>query len=352
MFERFWSALALACALFSSGCTYTTIDETLPGGDGGLDEAGEDVVMRDTSNPNEKVQGGWSASGPLQQFVSTNRVKLQANFDQSEYYTCQFSVTGPQGITLYEGGATPGPVPYPFYFRAVATVKWAIEGNVNVRTIDIGNGTAISGPGQGVTISVEDATDFNVAFPLLGTVSTTNGLPGLTFTNPQSFAEGQQLIFPDDPTGTIYTVLAETSASLLATLTQPYMGPTNAADEAFIPLPYTVTVTCSVGTRPNPTVPPTLFGGYFTLAAAGSPGNTINLFIPAGSGANAVEVVGTGTPKLDVLVIQETGGSIQKPYDPTINVGFVTLLPNAASVSVQNLSANPAEVLITWGVDG
>jgi hypothetical protein len=64
-----------------------------------------------------------------------------------------------------------------------------------------------------------------------GTVSVVNGSPTVTFSQPQTLAAGQALIFSTQP-GQPYRAAAATSASTSATISAPYSGPTAAGAQA------------------------------------------------------------------------------------------------------------------------
>jgi len=373
------------------GCTYNTTNQEIiavEGADGGSDtepsftcetvlelpDGGETVLatttlsgngeddgdggMRDSANnPTEQVKGGWSQSGPLQQFFPNQRVKCQANLPYSQYYTVQFNVT-PQDLPNVTDGSGPPPliVPYVFAYRAVATIRWSVEGNFVSRMVDVGNGNAISGPGQGFAISVQDLSDAITAAALAGGVIVTSGSPDIVFADEQVFSAGQLLFFSSD--SNVYTVEGETLGFVDDkhwTLTTPFLGPTGVA-EAFLFLMYTVTIQVTEGTRPNPEVPPTLFAASVLLPTFGI-GDSITVPVPPGSGANSVEVVAFSANPLtkpNVMVTQNNGGgAIIKEYDPDINIGFVSLMANASSVTVTNQDpANDVRITITFGIDG
>lgn len=88
--------------------------------------------------------GGWSSTVKLitQQAKSGS---LQANFSKAEYYTVQFTVEPPTG-------ASDG------IYAATATIAWTVEGNNVYRIVSIGNGVAISGTGEAISVTVNDVT--------------------------------------------------------------------------------------------------------------------------------------------------------------------------------------------------
>jgi hypothetical protein len=194
--------------LFVGACAY------LLGCSGDLEvlsaiDAGDDEMRESANNPTEQVKGGWSQSGDVLQFSQSQRVKCQANLPYSRYYTIQFNVQPPSLITFNN-------VTIPFAFRAVATIKWSVEGNLVTRVIDVGNGVSISGPGQGFQVQVQDMT----AVPVDGPIQTgwaslvtipplwlSPGNPGAAFDAVTTgFEVGQQIVFPFDSTFTIYTI--------------------------------------------------------------------------------------------------------------------------------------------------
>jgi hypothetical protein len=311
--------------------------------------------MREAAqNPNALAKGGWSQSGLLQTFVSTDKVKCQANMPRSIYYTVQFAITAPSPVEFSNGAG--GLIPYPFVYRAVATVRWNVEGNNVQRQLDVGQGTVISGPAQGFSVSVQDATDSTTSFPLFGFADVTTGSPDVSFFLAQNFSVGQEIVVQGDASGTVYTVETVVDDKHIV-LSQPYLGVTSATAAVFLSLKYTVSVQVSEGTRPtNGTLPPVLFGLSTTLNPGVGPGSTIEVLVPVGSGANSVEVVAlsdNAASKPNVAVAQLTGGLVIKSYDPTINTGFVSLMPNALAIQVANQdTSDEVNICLTWGIDG
>jgi hypothetical protein len=368
-------APAMAAAALTFGCTYeTTTNSTTEiteagaadaAGDAGAPpsftcedvygsdaDGGDESAMRESANnPNALARGGWSQSGLLQQLSSNLRVKCQANLPHSTLYTASFNVIppAPRNILNIDGDL----VPYVFTYRAIATLKWSVEGSFVQRMIDIGNGTAISGPAQGFNIFVEDDTQTgHTAQPIFGTVAVTSGSPTIPFSIAENLEVGDQLVFFGDPSGIIYTI-AEVVSPTTYTLSQNYSGPTLAATEAAISQQYTVTIQVAEGTRPNPEVPPTLLGA----SVAVDPDGVFTLPVPTNAGPNSVEVIaidsltGAAASVLVTQAVTPTGGD-SKQYDPNINFGFVDLLPNAQFVIVRELAGNAINLTITWGIDG
>lgn len=367
MAKMMFGVLALACALF--GCTYNT-NETAPSSAAGVDlnslvqctvetvteaadggtTTGDDGGMREAPNdPNQRVQGGWSQSGPLVQFSGSQRVKCQANLPESTVYTVQFNIVPPSPRTF--GGEN-----YVFAYRAISVIKWSVEGSYVQRMIDIGNGTAISGPAQGFNLWVQDESDTSIVTPLPSPATITNGSPTVSWANAGDLTPGDLVVFSDQPTQT-YQVDTILSAGQFQ-LTTNYTGPNDANATMFLAQQYVATIQVSEGLRANPEIPATLFGTSVSLAENPNSGDEVSIDIPQNAGVNSVEVVGSNADgsKLNVVVTQQVGPTspfVSKSYDPTINTGFVAIMPNATSIKVVNLSAtSAASIAITFGVDG
>jgi hypothetical protein len=102
---------------------------------------------------------GWSQSGRLTLDFSNGvgglvpqvvkPVTCQAVFpkDTSTMYTVQLSVTPPTGPKRLDG-----------FFAAYAEVKWSVAGNFIRRVVSLNSGQSISGSGEGVKVTLFDAT--------------------------------------------------------------------------------------------------------------------------------------------------------------------------------------------------
>lgn len=116
-----WFLIALMCL----GCAWETDDE-MP------------------RRPNYAGKDGWAQSGNLSTFNSDIGVKLQANFPEADSYTLQFGVIPPR----VAGVIAP--------HRPVASITWTVAGNQIERIITVGDGTSITGRGEGALVRVFD----------------------------------------------------------------------------------------------------------------------------------------------------------------------------------------------------
>jgi len=96
-------------------------------------------------------RGGWSIKGSLFTENEDITVSLQQTFDKANTFTVQIDVDG----------ITPG--------RAVADIEWNVAGNRVKRTVDVGQGTAVTGNGESVRVVVRDVSPGGVGFPASGT---------------------------------------------------------------------------------------------------------------------------------------------------------------------------------------
>jgi hypothetical protein len=176
-------------------------------------------------------------------------------------------------------------------FQAQATLKFSENGNAVQRRISIVTGCSISVPGRIIDIRCIDATP--ATMPISG-----------------------------DPTPG-----AET--------------------------PYTVTVIVEKGGRALH-IPPTLYGGIFTIAGHASQAVTI----PKDAGVISVRVspvqaVAFPTVKPNVVVSFQSGTGIWKQVDPSLDPLFVPIPPGATEIVIINAdAANAINATVTWGVDG
>lgn len=102
------------------------------------EEYDESVKAGQQQGQNTKPKDGWQQSGVLTTGNTSNEVRMQANFPESDVYTVQFNVDADLG------------------FAARAEVIWAVEGGLVRRLIDIADGISISGVAQGVQVRVFD----------------------------------------------------------------------------------------------------------------------------------------------------------------------------------------------------
>lgn len=102
-----------------------------------------EMIGQDTGKPKD----GWSQSGPLSGtggLSPSSNVTLQANFPESNDYTVQFGIVGPDESS--SAGAR----------KTQAIITWTVEGNHITRQIDVVNGTSITGTAQAVHVDLVD----------------------------------------------------------------------------------------------------------------------------------------------------------------------------------------------------
>lgn len=114
-------------------------------------------------------KNAWAISGTLTPPSNPNiSVGLQAHFPDPGQYTVQFAINGP------DESATNGAR------KTVATVAWDNNGNTVTRTIDVVNGTAITGVAAGVDVTVTDQSTGLVVNPYTVSISVAPGGRGTT----------------------------------------------------------------------------------------------------------------------------------------------------------------------------
>lgn len=227
------------------------------------------------SNPQSK---GWSARTDM---VQGNRQATQVVnpiFKDGEYYTIRFGVQTPQ----------------PFVFSAEALISWNLEGNIITRRISVSNGVAISGTGQGCSVSLVDTTPSATAKP--------------NYSITTQVSKGVRPVESAPPT-------------LMARLDTPHLGETY---------------------------------GSITLL----PGDSIQYNVPTDAGVISVEVVGrpdsqpTAAPPW-VVVLHGNLGNNLKEYLAFQTSGYIALAPEATFVVIENFDpAVSVEVSLTWGIEG
>lgn len=92
---------------------------------------------------------GWSQSGNIQVGNLDKKVTLQVNFPIADYYTVQFYISPPNLRKIPALGSD--------LFSAEAIVTWSVEGDYVRRRITVGNGSALSGAGQGCRVEIYDS---------------------------------------------------------------------------------------------------------------------------------------------------------------------------------------------------
>lgn len=93
------------------------------------------------------TKDGWQQSGTLTTGDRLKIVSMQANFATAGFYTIQF-------------GIQPPPQSAPFFgvFDTTADIEWSVEGATVRRTVSVGNGVSVSGPGQAAKVTIRDVT--------------------------------------------------------------------------------------------------------------------------------------------------------------------------------------------------
>lgn len=92
---------------------------------------------------NTTKKRGWQTAGVVKTGSPDSQIGLSADFGEPGYYTVQFNVIVER----------PNTNPTHDY---VAEVVWSVEGGTIRRRLSIGSGTAISGTGQGVKVTVKN----------------------------------------------------------------------------------------------------------------------------------------------------------------------------------------------------
>lgn len=224
----------------------------------------------------------WSASGTLISGSDQEEVSLQAQFEVPGYYTIYF---GLEQENVFAN-----------VIDCTAEIAFSLEGTTIRRQVSVGSGTAISGVGEAVDISVRDTTDPNIA------------------------------------TGQPYEVTVQVGRGVRPATTRP---PTLRVDLN------------NIGTPGN--------GLFYTLL----PGPSTAVYnVPQNVGAISVEVSlvpvgGSDYPIENVAVYQASlPVGTQKGYDPLIQTGFVDLIPGTQSINISNRSTKDYYVQVTFGIDG
>lgn len=227
---------------------------------------------------------------------------LQYDLDDGGTYTVEFYV-GPIQQTLAAGGVAASPKPQ-------AEIQWCVEGNTVFRTVDVGNAVSISGRGQKVKVKVYDTG------PLAGSPTLVGPIPSIT---------------------------------------------------------YPVAILVTKGIRANYLIPPAVVNVSTTNGLIAPAGTTVNFPIPT----NPIDETPIGVSSVEVVVIPTSAGAIPaqvaapwagtnpvtvvalvphnqaKSWDPTLNVGFVSLPPGTTSINViNNTAAQNVVAFVTWGIEG
>lgn len=224
-----------------------------------------------------KPKDGWQQTADLITGDTVKTGSMQADFPHAGYYTVQMGIQPPdQTLT-------------PTAWDCVADVFWTVEGSTLQRTVSVGNGVSISGPGQAVKVIVRDRSDPTIS---------TFGIPYKVFIQVTPGTRPSEERPP--------TLLAFTKLQVVPPLTALAVNvPPNAG---------VISVEVSLGRSP---------------AAANPP------------------------PQQDLFTQQSAGLAPIKQYDPARIHGFVPLAPNVTRVNYfNNDAALNQTVQITWGIDG
>lgn len=105
------------------------------------------VEIAETFFSEKKKKKSWSNSGSLTPGQSTGSISMQAEFESDPgNYTLQFNIEGPENTGAHR--------------RTVADIVWSVEGNSVTRTIDVVEGTTISGTAQAISVKIRDESVF------------------------------------------------------------------------------------------------------------------------------------------------------------------------------------------------
>jgi hypothetical protein len=219
--------------------------------------------------------GGWSKVCDL--FTGDSRKQTAQQFwDEAQMMTVQFGITTPELV------ANNNPI------RCEADIFWTVEKNTIQRKISVGNGSQISGLGQGVSIDVRDVTtDIGAGFPL-----------GVKYQVTITIAKGTR------PASLQYPILVP----------NPSLVVVPAANATPFNVPQGIGVTAVAVVAQDPT----------------------GVLIPAGA----------------VSVIHQTPGGafIFKEYDPR-DYQWQPIVPGA-QILLRNFTANPVDFGVTFGIEG
>lgn len=267
-----------------------------PADDAGNPPAADDAgIVEDAAmlGPNQTATNGWQSFGTLETGNSNKKASLQAAFPESNSYTVQFNINNPPV------DASGNPVP----FVARADITWKVQGGYVKRTIDVGNGTSISGTAQAVDVVVYDFT------------------PVLDANNPTWVAGGNE---------------------------------------------YKVGIQVARGLRPSTQQPVTLaeqfqdsnsgnLRSYSYVLAGGATQHDVD--VPQDVGVIGVEVAvhnQDNTPLVDgdVYLIQANAATISKIYQCPITPQFIDISPATTILTLANNHAKGVYVSVTWAIDG
>ena len=228
---------------------------------------------------------GWSQSGTLITQNSGAGVGLQAHFGEPGNYTVQFGISAvpPAGLANL--------------IRPEAEVTWRVKGNQIVRTINVANGTSISGQAEAVSVRLFDSS-----------VAAMGGTAGIQYVGSIQVAKG----------------IRAQAANQAPTFT-----PANIE---------------------NPVGTPVVTTGSFIVAA----GTSARVPIPEGAVQMLVAVTGsTFTPgPASVTVTAQNSLSSQLEYFPDFNPVWVPVPPLATRLNILNGLAAGVRVSVIFGIDG
>lgn len=264
---------AIALVLLSISCT------------GYVDEPIEDDMKN--SVPVKVIPGlfGWSQSGDLITQNPGAGVSLQAQFDEPGNYTVQFGISAvpPAGLVNL--------------IRPEAEITWRVRGNQINRTINVANGTSISGQAEAVSVRLFDSS-----------VAAMGGAAGITYVGSIQIAKG---------------IRAQSANQA------PIFTPANIE---------------------NPVGTPAVTTGSFIIAA----GTSARIPIPEGATQMLVSITGsTFVPgPASVTVTAQNSLSSQLEYFPDFNPIWVPVPPLATRVNILNGLAAAVRASCIFGIDG
>lgn len=319
----------------------------------------EDGARQD--NKREADFEGWGQTGPLQTLQGQQPgggFGLQKSFGKyARAYTVQFALQPPAN------GCDP-----------TADIHFSVAGQTITRRVSVGNAVSITGLCQAINIQIYDTTTLLLLKNIAGIVSD-GGLIEVNINN-HGFPNGANILIAN-VTGTV-----EANGSWIITVVDANNFTLNGSHfvNAYVSggtaknitsQQYAVSCTVTPGTRGSTALPPTLKGvasansaglangGVGAQPCAPADGNVLYP-VPQAVGVVSVEVsaISTSTPPslnlfIDFYDASQTilikrFGLVEVTYPV-----FVDVPPNAVYVNITNNDPSaPANVALTWGIDG
>lgn len=241
--------------------------------------------MPKNAMPVEIVPGlvGWSQSGTLVTQNPGAGVGLQAEFVEPGNYTVQFGISAipPAGLASL--------------IRPEAEITWRVKGNQIARTINVTNGTSISGQAEAVSVRLFDSS-----------VAAMGGTAGVQYVGSIQVAKGIRA---------------------------------QAASQAPIFTPVNIE---------NPVGTPAVSSGSFVVGA----GTSARIPIPEGAVQMLVAATGSTFTPGGVTVTAQNSLSSQLEYFPDFSPVWVPVPPLATRVNVLNNLAAGVRISCVFGIDG